>query len=178
MQFDLYVKFLLFYFEIYKRLISRLLNLHNQTLSTLLDYFEKNYLPEGEYDPRCHQGLMPLDKTNLRIISDTVEDFYSTIAMVVKFLNEKLSEMLHYFPVESMTIPQFYKLEAFISKVRKCFEEELKISTTVSSWLVTENQTLITAINRVKSTYMDKISIAPLMDLKQKFEKSNETHYS
>lgn len=172
LSFDLYVKFLLFYFELYKRLLVRLLNLHNKSLKAILNHYEKNSVAESDYHPQRDQDLIPLNKNNLRLLSETVEDFYSTLAMVVKFLNERLSEMINGYSIESMTIPQFYKLEAFFNEARKCFEEQLKINKTASSWLVTENQILLNTLNKVKTSYTDKISIAPLMNLKLECEKS------
>lgn len=156
----------------YKRLLSRLLDLHNKILTAFLEHFEKNYISESDYVPSRDFELSVLDKATLRIISDTVEDFYSTIAMVVKYLNERLAEMISSYSTEFMTIAQFYKLQAFFDEARKCFEEQLKIHSRVSLWVTTENQTLLSAINKAKSTYLDKISIGPLMHLKLECERS------
>lgn len=174
MTFDLYVKFLLFYFELYKRLLIRMLNLHNKTLKTLLSYYEKNSVAESEYNPAKHQGVLVLDKNNLRILAETVEEFYSSLAMVVKFLNERLSEMIKSYTIESITIPQFYKLQAFFSEARKCFDEQIKLNKSASGWLTTENQALLNYLTKVKLAYSDKISYSPLMGLKLEVEKSND----
>ena len=173
MSFDLYIKFLLFYFELYRRLIDRLLSLHNKALGGMLSYFEKNFLFVGEPQAEENPDLQPFDRPSQRILADTTEDFYSTIAMVMKFLNEKLIEMINAYSIDTIDIIQFHKLQAFFEVLKKCFESQMRVNETVSEWLKTDNQALLSVVNKVKAGYMDKIAISPLSNLKSECEKSN-----
>ena len=177
MSFDLYIKFLLFYFELCKRLIQRLLQLHNRALKAVLGYFEKNFVPDVDYNPQQHKELLPLDKLAQRILSETAEDFYSTIAMVMKFMNEKLGEMITTYPVEAISIPQFHKLQAFFEDARRYFDNQIQIGQSVSEWLKTDNQLILAIVNKVKAGYMDKITVNQLMSLKSECEKSKLSFY-
>ena len=181
---SVYIKFLLFYFEIFKRLISRNLSLNLKILEEVLKYFNQNYIDSSSLpnDYSINGSMMllneygeqlrRLDQASLKILTESVDEFYSVLAGIIKFFVNQMTEMINKIKYENISIYEFHKLVDIFEKIRKYFDNTIKINNALNTWYKTDKQRIRTEINKLTSNIIDKISITPILNLRTQCEKS------
>ena len=174
MLFDLHIKFLLFYFNLFKRFIQTHFNLSHQILTRLLKYCNQTF-----YDPESgnngnHQGKEPLTEEAYISINDTVEDIYSTIAIIFGNFNMKMTEIIRKQSVEWISIHQFAKLNAFFEEVAQFFKKDLNAQDKLTTWIVTDIEKLKISLLNNNENFDEKITIEPLLNFRVQCGKGND----
>jgi vacuolar protein sorting-associated protein 54 len=177
---NLYIKFIIFYLEIYKRVIKRQLFLNKKILESVLDYYNKNYvdtnMSNGHHKDNSvdinGETLRKLDESALKILKESVDEFYSVIASVIKFFVNQMTEMINKIRYDLLSIHEFHKLVAIFESIRKVFDNDLKINNVLNSWYKTDKPRIKTELNKLTLNVLDKISITALLNLRTTCEKN------
>lgn len=170
-KFDLNIKFILFYFELYKRFITRQFKLNNKILSALVTHYNQNYAEKQ--DTENPQNLPVLDVKPMKYLNETVQEFYLAFSLVLKYFNDRITEIISMNNVEQMTVNQFAKLSAICQEILHYFDSDLKLHQSVNSWITTNKESIKKPLMNLASSLADKISIVPIRNLKIEYEKSN-----
>lgn len=166
--FDLNIRFALFYLELFKRFLVCHFELINKILRNLVEHYDQNYPDQADYP-----GIQILDQKTLKNLTETVNEFYLTLAMLMKFFNERLSEVISMVKIESGSVDQFSKVIQIFEEINKFFQNTMKIEDILTSWVATSRETLKKPLNKMISSLMEKISLSTLQNLRSDIEKSN-----
>jgi len=169
--FDLHIKFILFYFELFKRFISRHFDLVHRVLETLVDHYDKNFAEKVSLNSDV-SDLPLLDTKAMKNLNETVNEFYLTLGMIFKYFNDKMSEIINSFKMENINITQFSKLVAIFEEITNYFQNQMRLEERINSWIVTEKDSIRKPLLRVVSNLTDKITISPLQNLRIDCEKN------
>lgn len=169
--FDVNIRFVLFYLELFKRFLHCHFDLIHKILRSLVEYYDTTYPDQTEYS-----GIQVLDQKSMKNLTETVNEFYLTLAMLMKFFNEKMSEIIAMAKIESVSVDQFSKIIQTFEEINKFFQNTMKIDEMLSSWVVTDRETLKKPLNKLISALMEKISISTLQNLRSDIEKSNNNN--
>ena len=166
MLFDLHIKFLLFYFNIFKRFVQTQFNFSHQILVKLLKQYNQSFYDSESEHNTHHQSKQPLSEEAYIAINDTVEDIYSTIALIFWNFNTKLTEIIRKQSVEWISIHQFAKLNAFFEEVSQFFKKDLNAQEKLTTWIVTDIEKLKISLLNNNENFDEKITIEPLLNLR------------
>lgn len=169
-KFDLNIKFTLFYFELFKRFLSRHLRVNNKILSSLIEYYNMNFAEKEADIVSPNQKV--LDVKAMKTLNETVQEFYLAFSMIFKHFVDKFTEIISMNNVEHINITQFAKLRAVFEEILSYFNNELKVNETINSWIKTNKDGIKKPLNNLVSTLTDKFSITPIQILKTDYEKS------
>jgi len=161
----------LFYFELFKRFISRHFDLVHRVLETLVDHYDKNFAEKVSLNSDV-SDLPLLDTKAMKNLNETVNEFYLTLGMIFKYFNDKMSEIINSFKMENINITQFSKLVAIFEEITNYFQNQMRLEERINSWIVTEKDSIRKPLLRVVSNLTDKITISPLQNLRIDCEKS------
>ena len=170
-KFDLNIKFTLFYFELFKRFLSRHLRVNNKILSSLIEYYNLNYAEKEADIVSPNQKV--LDVKAMKTLNETVQEFYLAFSMIFKHFVDKFTEIISMNNVEHINITQFAKLRAVFEEILNYFNKDLKVNETINSWIVTNKDAIKKPLNNLVSTLTDKFSITSIQMLKNDYEKRN-----
>jgi hypothetical protein len=168
--FDLHIKFILFYFELFKRFLTRHFELVLRILETLVDHYDKSYVDKASQND--YSDAPVLDVKAMKNLNETVNEFYLTLGMIFKFFNDKMSEIINNYKSDNITIIQFSKLVAIFEEITNYFQNQMRLEERINSWIVTDRESIKKPLLRVVSNLTDKISISPLQNLRVECEKS------
>ena len=161
----------MFYFELFKRFISRHFDLVHRVLETLVDHYDKNFAEKVSLNSDV-SDLPLLDTKAMKNLNETVNEFYLTLGMIFKYFNDKMSEIINSFKMENINITQFSKLVAIFEEITNYFQNQMRLEERINSWIVTEKDSIRKPLLRVVSNLTDKITISPLQNLRIDCEKS------
>lgn len=166
----------MFYFELYKRFITRQFKLNNKILSALVTHYNQNFVDKQEVDNP--QNLPVLDVKAMKYLNETVQEFYLAFSLVLKYFNDRITEIISMNNVEQMTVNQFAKLSAICQEIIHYFDSDLKLHQSLNSWIVTNKETIRKPLLNLASSLADKVSIVPIRNLKIEYERSNSFYHS
>jgi len=173
MPFELYLKFIIFYFETFKRFLAKHLHLNRTILSTLIGFYNDNFVEKNNYNPLSYPYLQILDTKSLKDLNETVQEFYLALAMIFKYFNDRLSEVINLRNTENISLKQFAKLVVVFEYIMGYFQETLKLDEKLNSWIVSDKESIKRPLLRLVSTLSDKITLSPLQSLMIEIEKSS-----
>lgn len=166
--FDLHIKFVLFYFELFKRFLTSHFNLVHKILRHLVEFYDESFPDKSEYNI----GYQVLDQTNITILTETVNEFYSSLAMIIKFFNEKMNEVITNARLDSITIHQFSKLVQIFEEISNFFQNTMKIDDQIKNWISTDRDSLKKPLQKCVASMIEKLNISPLQNLRIDTEKN------
>lgn len=169
-RFDLNIKFTLFYFQIFKRFISRHFKLNNRILSILINYYNKAYVEKQEQviDP----NVQVLDVKAMKNLNETVQEFYLVIENILKNFSNKIMEIIELNNVAHITINQFSKLNTIFHEITSYFDSELQLNKTLNSWIVSDKEGIRKPLMNLVAGLTDKVNIVTIKTLKIDYERS------
>jgi len=177
MPFELYLKFILFYFEAFKRFLTLHLQLNTTILSALLEFYNDHFVDKNNYNPSSYPYLQILDSKAQKDLHETVQEFYLTLAMIFKYFNDRISEVIQLRNIENISLKQFSKLVAVFEYIMEYFQGTLKLEEKLNSWILSDKDSIKKPLLKLVSTLNDKITLSPLQNLMIELERSNIPNY-
>ena len=172
MPFDLYLKFILFYFEIFKRFLTRHFNLNHKILSSLVAYYNSNFVEKSNQSNGGYSFLPVLDNKSMKDLNETVQEFYLTLAMIFKYFNDRLAEVINLRSTDNISVKQFTKLVTVFEYITNYFQGTLQIDEKLNSWIVSDKEGIKKPLLRLVSSLSDKITLSPTQTLIIEIERS------
>ena len=169
-KFDLNIKFALFYFELFKRFLTRHFRLNNKILSTIINYYNTSFADKQDAD--LYRPV--LDVKSMKTLVETVQEFYLALGMIFKHFLDKFTEIIGMIQVGDINANQFAKLRAVFDEFISYFNNDLKLEKTLNSWIVTDKESIRKPLLNLVATLYDKFSLSPIQSLKIDYEKSNK----
>jgi len=165
MPFDLYLKAIVFYFETFQGFLTMHFNLNSRILSALVEFYSNNFVEKGAHNAAGYSYLPVLDTKSMKDLNETVQEFYLTLAMIFKYFNDRLAEVINLRNNENITLQQFTKLVKVFDHITNYFQNDLQINEKLNSWIVSDKEGIRKPLIKLTSSLSDKITISPTQNL-------------
>lgn len=165
MPFDLYLKMIVFYFETFQRFLTMHFNLNSKILSALVDFYNCNFVEKGSQNTAGYSYLQTLDTKSMKDLNETVQEFYLTLAMIFKYFNDRLAEIIALRNNENMSLQQFTQMVKVFEYITNYFQNDLQLNEKLNSWIVSDKESIRKPLQRLVAGLSDKITISPTQNL-------------
>jgi len=165
MPFDLYLKAIVFYFETFQRFLTMHFNLNSRILSALVEFYSNNFVEKGAHNAAGYSYLPTLDTKSMKDLNETVQEFYLTLAMIFKYFNDRLAEVISLRNNENITLKQFGKLVKVFDHITNYFQNDLQLNEKLNAWIVSDKESIRKPLLKLTSSLSDKITISPTQNL-------------
>eukprot|EP01017_Pseudomicrothorax_dubius_P049522 TRINITY_DN9217_c0_g2_i1.p1 TRINITY_DN9217_c0_g2~~TRINITY_DN9217_c0_g2_i1.p1 ORF type:complete len:651 (+),score=191.51 TRINITY_DN9217_c0_g2_i1:1075-3027(+) len=166
--FDLFLKLMMFYFRIFKNIIGRQASLTNQILGQLFNLYDKKLDEEK---------LPEFDKATHAYLTDLTEDLLSIVVMPFRFFSERFADFMNKKKLDDLNIANFQKLVTFFQTVTTFAENEVvALMSFRNTTKIRNKEAFIRLINKVQAA-TEKIQANTVVSLKLEIERSFITSY-
>lgn len=169
--FELHLKLIIFYFETFKRFIGEHFELNHRILSTLVEYYNHNFVEKGGAPSTSYPYTQTLDTKAMKDLNETVQEFYLTLAMIFKYFDDRMTEVINIRSFENISIQQFTQLVGVFERIIDYFHNTLQIEERLNSWIVSDKESIKKPLLRLVSSLSDKITISPIQTLMIEIER-------
>lgn len=128
---------------------------------------EKNSQMAEEYS-----YLQVLDTKSMKNLNETVQEFYLTLAMVFKYFNDRLAEVINLRTTDNITIQQFTKMVHVFEQITDYFHSTLHLEEKLNSWIESDKDSIKKPLQRLVATLSDKITVSPIQSLMIEWQRS------
>ena len=155
---------MLFYFNLIKRFVQSQFYLSLQTLAKLIKYVNQNWNKITENEK--------LKEDFVSNLQETVEEVYSTLALMCWHFNNKMSDVLTKKPIENISIHQFTKFNALFAEINIFLQEELKLKEKLENCIQTNIEEVKVSLLDMHEDYIQKMNFDHLFGLKEQSGRS------
>jgi hypothetical protein len=121
-----------------------------------MNYSNKNFA-------KSNQGI---NQENLQNIGGSIEETYSTLAIIFKQFNDKISEVISKQSVDNISSHQFSKLTSLFNEITNFFDREIRLHDRLTGWIVSDSEKLKLPLLNLAESFAGRINITPVINLK------------